>query len=213
MPVLLRAFYLLLAMATSPVFAQAPAYVGLIEKLGGQVKLTSPAGGSFQPAAFSRIRQGDEFNLAQGAEMQIVFFDSRKRESWQGPARLRIGAAGSELLAGKSAISSELKGVPSRVTLAAAGNVQRIGGLTLRSVPGKVPDDVAVAQARAAYEEWVKEADPDDILPELYMIGFLQERRDPELLLPYVQTMQRKQPERADVRAIAERIDQQARPR
>ncbi len=92
------------------------------------------------------------------------------------------------------------------MALAAAGNVQRIGGLTLRGGPTRIPDDDAVARARADYAEWVATADPQDILPELYIIGFLQDRRDPDLLAPYVQAMLKKQPDRPEVRAIAERL-------
>jgi hypothetical protein len=186
--------------------AQTAAYAGLIDRVSGQVTARSSSGNTFQPAAFSRVRDGDELNLAAGAEVQIVYFEGRKRESWQGPSRFRVKAAGGEPLAGKAAASSEIKGAPTRVALAAAGNVQRIGGLTLRGGPTKIPDDEAVARAKADYAEWIKTAEPDDILPELYMIGFLQERRDPALLAPYVQAMLKKQPDRPEVRAIAEKL-------
>lgn len=197
--------FLLLALAqTAP--AQTPGYAGLIERIAGQVTARSGSGNTFQPAAFSRVRDGDELGLAAGAEVQLVYFEGRKRETWQGPARLRITAAGGEPLAGKAMASSEVRGAPTRVALAAAGNVQRIGGLTLRGGPTKIPDDEAVARARADYAEWVKVTEPQDILPELYMIGFLQERRDPELLAPYVQAMLKKQPDRPEVKALAERL-------
>lgn len=205
MPLLRLLPFLLLALVQSAP-AQTAGYAGLIERIGGQVTARSGSGNVFQPAAFSRVRDGDELGLAAGAEVQLVYFEGRKRETWQGPARLRITAAGGEPLAGKAMASSEVKGVPTRVALAAAGNVQRIGGLTLRGGPTRIPDDEAVARAKADYAEWVKVAEPQDILPELYMIGFLQERRDPELLAPYVQAMLRKQPVRPEVKAIAERL-------
>jgi hypothetical protein len=202
----LRILTLLLVVLAQSAQAQAPAYAGLIDRLSGQVKAKSAAGNSFQPAAFSRIRDGDEFSLAAGAEMQIVYFEARRREQWQGPATFRVKAGGGEALSGKAATASDIKGAPSRVALAAAGNVQRIGGLTLRGGPTRIPDDDAVARARADYAEWVAVTDPQDILPELYIIGFLQERRDPDLLAPYVQAMLKKQPDRPEVRAIAERL-------
>jgi hypothetical protein len=186
--------------------AQTAGYAGLIERISGQVTARSGSGNAFQPAAFTRVRDGDELEVAAGAEVQIVYFEGRKRESWQGPAKLRVKVAGGEPLAGKAMASSEVKGAPTRVALAAAGNVQRIGGLTLRGGPTKIPDDEAVARARADYAEWAKVADPQDILPELYMIGFLRERRDPELLAPYVQAMLKKQPDRPEVKALAERL-------
>lgn len=202
---ILRSFFLAFVLLATVVQARAQGYVGLIDRLNGAVGAKSANGVSFPPAAFSRVRSGDEFNIPAGAEVQVVYFDSRKRELWQGPAQFRVGTGGGEALAGKAA-ASEVKGAPSRVALSAAGNVQRIGGLTLRGGPTKVPDDAAVAQAQADYAEWIASADPQDILPELYMVGFLQERRDPALLTPYVKTMLRKQPARADVRALAERL-------
>jgi hypothetical protein len=186
-------------------YAQSAGYAGLIDRVGGQVTARSASGNQFQPAAFTRVRDGDEIDVSAGAEIQIVYFEGRKRESWQGPARFRVKAAGGEALVGKAA-SSEVKGAPTRVALAAAGNVQRIGGLTLRGGPTNIPDDAAVARARADYAEWVKAADPQDILPELYMIGFLQERRDPALLAPYVEAMLKKQPDRPEVRTMADKL-------
>lgn len=202
---ILRTFFLSFALLTPTVQAQAPAYVGLIDRLNGTVSAKSAHGGSFQPAAFSRVRQGDEFNIPAGAEVQVVYFDSRKRELWQGPAQFRVGTGGGEALAGKAA-ASELSGAPNRVALSAAGNVQRIGGLTLRGGPTKVPDDAAIAQAQADYAAWAAAADPQDILPELYMVGFLHERRDVALLAPYVKSMLKKQPGNADVKALAGRL-------
>jgi hypothetical protein len=203
---LLRLLPVLLLALLQSAQAQTPAYAGLIDRISGAVTARSASGNTFQPAAFSRVRDGDELNLAAGAEVQVVYFEGRKRESWQGPARFRIKAAGGEPLSGKAVASSEVKGAPTRVALAAAGNVQRIGGLTLRGGPTKIPDDEAVARARADYVEWIKTADPADILPELYMIGFLQERRDPDLLVPYVETMLKKQPDRPEVRTLAEKL-------
>jgi hypothetical protein len=203
---LLRTLSLLLVVLAQSAQAQTPAYAGLIDRMAGQVNAKSAAGTTFQPVAFSRVREGDELSLAAGAEVQIVYFEARRREQWQGPAKFRVKAGGGEALSGKAATASDIKGAPNRVALAAAGNVQRIGGLTLRGGPTRIPDDDAVARARADYVEWVATADPQDILPELYIIGFLQDRRDPDLLAPYVQAMLKKQPDRPEVRAIAERL-------
>lgn len=197
--------FLTFLLAAFPAWAQSTGYVGLIDALKGEVSAKAANGASFKPAAFSRVRSGDEFTVPAGAEMQVVFFESRKRDRWQGPARFRIGAGGSEAIVGQAA-ATDVKGAPSRVALSAAGNVQRIGGLTLRGGPGKVPDDAAIVQAEADYAAWVAGADPQDILPELYMVGFLQERRDTALLVPYVKTMLRKQPGNPDVKALAERL-------
>jgi hypothetical protein len=203
---LLRILLVLLFMLVSPVQAQTQAYVGLIDRLAGPVAGRSVVGNPFEPSPFSRLREGDQITLSTGAEVQIILFESRRREQWRGPATFRVHAAGSERLTGTVAQVIEAKGVPSRVELAAAGNVQRIGGLTLRSGPGRIPDDAAVTRARADYAEWVASANPEDILPELYMIGLLQERREPELLRPYVEAMLQKQPERPEVRALAARL-------
>lgn len=204
---MLRFLHLLLAacLALGIAGARAAGDVGILDRLGGEVMVKSSGGGSFRATAFMKVREGDVFTLPAGSELQIVYFDGRRRELWRGPASLKAGTAGSEAAAGTPAAVSEAKGVPSRETLAHAGNVQRLGSLTLRS-PRPFPDDATIARAHADYVKWTAAADRDDILPELAMIGLVRERHEPELLTPYIDALQRKQPERPEVKALVEQF-------
>jgi hypothetical protein len=183
--------------------AGAAGDVGILDRLSGDVSVVSSSGNSFRATAFMKVREGDVLKLPAGSEAQIVYFEAKRRELWKGPSSFKAGTEGSASVTGKAASTSEAKGVPSRESIAPAGNVQRMGSLTLRS-PRAYPDDAAIAKARADYEKWVAAADADDILPELAMIGLLRDRQQPELLEPYLNAMLRKQPKRAEVKALVE---------
>jgi hypothetical protein len=185
--------------ASPPVCAAGD--VGILDRLAGAVTVSSTNGNTFAATPFMKVREGDVLKLPVGSELQIVYFEARRRELWKGAASFSAHTDGSHPVTGKAASVSETKGVPGRESVAHAGNVQRLGSLTLR---GKhvFPDDAAIARARADYEKWVAAADADDILPELAMIGLLRERQQPELLDPFLDALQRKQPGRADVQAL-----------
>lgn len=206
---LLQAFLSFL-LATASLPASAAGDVGILDRLSGDVSVASANGAGFAATAFMKVRDGDVLKLAAGSEAQIVYFDARRRELWKGPSSFKAGVAGSTPVAGKAASVSETKGVPGRASVAHAGNVQRLGSLTLRG-SRNVPDETAIARARAEYEQWTAAADPDDILPELAMIGFLRERQQPELLDPYLDALQRKQPKRAEVKTLVEQYRPAAR--
>lgn len=196
-------FFAALLLTGGVVPARAAGDVGILDRLAGEVSVKSGAGNSFRATPFMKVRDGDILTLAAGSEAQIVYFDARRRELWKGAAAFKAGAEGSAAVSGKPAVVSEAKGVPSRQSLDQAGNVQRLGGLTLRS-PRPFPDDATLARAHADYLKWTAAADPDDILPELSMIGLVRERRDPELLAPYLTSLQKKQPNRPEVKALVE---------
>ncbi len=200
---MLRFFQTLLAVVIQfhAMVAWAAIDVGIFDRLSGEVSVQSSGGSTFRASAFMKVRAGDLVLLAAGSQAQIVYFDARKRELWQGASSFRAGATGSTLVSGQPGVASEVKGVPSRDSLAHAGNVQRMGSLTLRSVrPG--PDDAAVAKAHADYLLWTASAEPDDVLPELSMLGLLRDRREPALIAPYLEALQRKQPNSPELRAL-----------
>jgi hypothetical protein len=194
-----------LACAGLPAVAQTAPAVGLIDRLGGEVGASAASGAVFQPYAYTRVHDGDVFTLAPGAELRIVSFAARIREDWKGPARLREGSGGGQALSGAPPLRTPIAGVPARVDLGAVGNVEQIGGVNLRG-PSDVPDAAAIAQAAADYRAWAATAAPDDVLPEIYMTGFLEPLQRPELLQPYVKIMLAKQPDNADVQALARQV-------
>ena len=200
---MLRFFQVLLAIVVllHALAAQAAGDVGIFDRLSGEVSVQSSSGGSFRALAFMKVRDGDLVTVAAGGLAQIVYFDARKRELWQGPSSFRAGTAGGTRLSGQVAKVSEVKGVPNRDSLAFAGNVQRLGSLTLRNLSLN-PDDATIAKAHADYLIWTAAAAPDDLMPELSMLGLVRERRDPALYAPYLQALQRKQPDSPEVKAL-----------
>lgn len=192
----------MLALAVSAAtVAWAAGDIGLIDRLAGEVKVKSSNGASFAATPFMKVRDGDVLTLAAGGEAQVVFFDGRRRELWRGPAAFTAGATRGEAISGAPVSVSEAKGVPNREALASAGNVQRLGSLTMRR-PSAWPDDDTIARAREDYLRWTAAAAADDILPELSMIGLLRSRQEPALLAPYLEALQRKQPDRPEVKAL-----------
>jgi len=208
---MLQFFQLLCALvllAAAPA-ARAAGDVGILDRLTGEVMVKSGSGNTFRATAFMKVREGDMLTLPAGSEAQIVYFDAKRRELWKGASAFKAGADGSIPVTGKAASVSETKGVPNRESLVQAGNVQRLGSLTLRSAR-PFPDDAAIARAHADYLQWTAATGPDDILPELSMIGLIQERRQPELLTPYLEALQRKQPNRPEVKALVEQYQHPA---
>lgn len=179
--------------------------VGLLDRLTGEIAVKSNTGTSFKASAFMKVREGDTFTLPKGSEMQLVYFEGRRRELWQGPASLRTGKTGSEALTGGPAAVSEAKGAPNREALAQAGNVQRLGTLVMRE--GRAaPPRKSTTQAIAEYKAWTASADPGDILPELYILSVLQESPGVVDLNPYLDALKRKQPDRPEVKALIEQL-------
>lgn len=191
-----------LVLVVVSVLASAAGDIGLVDRLSGEVKVKSGNGSTFAATAFMKVREGDVFTLPAGSEAQIVFFDGRRRELWRGPAAVKATAARGEAISGTPASVSETKGVPNRTALANAGNVQRLGSMIMREVSSRWPDEKAIAQAHADYLKWVASTEPDDILPELSMIGLLRQRDEPGLMAPYLEALQRKQPDRPEVKAL-----------
>jgi hypothetical protein len=175
--------------------------VGVVDRLSGEVTVKSSAGNQFSGTPFMKVREGDLLVLKPGSVVQMVYFDARRRELWKGASSFTAGSAGGTAVTGQAISVSEVKGVRASKSLAYAGNVQRLGSLTLRSV-AQGPDDATIAQAQADYLLWVAAAAPDDILPELSMLGLLRERQDPALIAPYLQALRRKQPGRSDINAL-----------
>ena len=79
---------------TGPALAgdSAPVDAGLAVSIVGEVTVDGCGGGAAQSATpFMKIRVGDVLQLAEGATVALVFFESGIRESWSGPDTLAIG--------------------------------------------------------------------------------------------------------------------------
>jgi hypothetical protein len=228
----LAAALLFLALA-APASRAATADVGLVTKLAGEVTYFNEA---FQkePAkarAFMKIRQGDRFTLAAGAEVRLVYFASAIQETWQGPAVLMVGVDKSQPAAGVGqprvqALAADAAGGVKRLPALLQGKRPVLAGQTadrltytgqiaVRGADSKGEEEVPplspqaqseIMSAEAVYQKAVKEAAPDDILPELVLMGVLAEHRRYRRMETILEIAYRKQPDTALLKDVEKTV-------
>lgn len=170
-----RLLVLLLLGAVGPAMAGGED-VALVTAVTGSVsRLGANAPGALEP--FARLKQGDVLLLENNAGTRLIFFASRRQESWRGEGRIEIGNIQGrgiglpepqvrvlpELMAGQIA-----KTPPMDSQLRAGAVRQRSieiveGGLT------KLDSD---------YSRLRKDAAADDINPEIFLLAGLFEMRE-----------------------------------
>lgn len=191
--------------------AQAPAQlrdVGLVNLVSGEVRFTPVNGASAPVKPFMRVREGDRFNLALGAQLRVVFFEGARQERWFGPSSFRAARAEGEAISGAATEIARLPaGAPQRIArIPELLQNAKLGGIQVRGAapPSSDKPGETLAEARANYQELKRALPPDDIAPELYYYAVLEERAKYGEMRAVVAEMQRKQPESADVKALAE---------
>lgn len=210
-----NALLLFLAFFAAGVSAQD---VGLINHLSGDASYTSGSTRA-KAAAFMKIRAGDRFTLAKGAQLRVVYFQGSRQESFTGPARFVAGKDRSKVENGAAPQVTTLPaGVSQRIAqtpeLLAIAKLGRAGGVAVRSgirpKPLSPEQEAEVKQARVTYEQLRKTAPEDDITPELFLYSVLDEHRLYQDMKGVVSEMQRRQPGNADVAAMAEYVESKA---
>jgi hypothetical protein len=190
--------------------------VGLINHLAGDVSYSS--GKSTDKAKpFMKVREGDRLNVAPGAQLRVVYFQNGRQESYTGPASFTAGAQQSTQQSGaQPQVSTLPAGVPQKISqtpeLIQIAKLGRSGGVTLRNVPGAVPERLTpqqqaeVRQARQTYDQLRQTAAADDITPELYLYSVLQDHLLYNDMKVVVSEMQRRQPANPDVAVMVEYV-------
>jgi hypothetical protein len=171
-----------------------PVDVGLITKLSGQATYWNEASQKTPKPAqvFMKIRKGDHLKVASGTALEIVYFQGGRKETWQGPAVIIAEETGSRAESesatkGQVAVamlpseaSQGLRRIPALLDQARLG---RSGGIQVRGpeegvkktvVPGK-KGQTEIARAREVYQRWREQTSPDDVTPELNLLGTLAE--------------------------------------
>lgn len=189
--------------------------VGLVNHLSGDASYTSRSTRA-KAAAYMKIREGDRFTLAPGAQLRIVYFQGSRQESYTGPARFVAGKHASKVESGAApqvttlpaGVSQRIEKTPELLAIAKLG---RAGGITVRSgirpKPLTPEQEAEVKQARATYQELRRAAAEDDILPEMFLYSVLDEHRLYQDMKVVVSEMQRRQPGNPDVAAMAEYVE------
>lgn len=92
--------------------AAPPAGVGtaLSGKISGAVECSCGPAGEIEPLqAYQVLRDGDKVKVPAGASVEVVYYGGR-REKWEGPAEVKVGAAASTEAGGKSPAGAATRG-------------------------------------------------------------------------------------------------------
>ena len=183
--------------------------VGLVNLVSGDVRFAPVSGAAAPVKAFMRVREGDRFKLAAGAQLRVVFFEGARQERWFGPSSFRAARAQAEPITGAATEVTQLPaGAPQRIArIPDLMQNAKLGGIQVRGVapePAKAAAAGTLAEARATYQQMRLALPADDIAPELYYYAALEENARYEEMRAVVDEMQRKRPESADVKALAD---------
>jgi len=183
--------------------------VGLVQQVSGDVTYVSSTG-SGKVQAFMKMRQGDKFTLPAAAQVQVVYFQNGRKETWRGAAVFNVGAERSDAVRGTVqqvatlpvGVSQKIQKIPDMIQMA------RLGGIQVRSAPQKprvdAQEKAELAAARATYTQLRQQLPPDDITPELYLFAVLQDSLLYDEMKTVVDEMMRKQPASGEARQLAE---------
>ena len=210
--------YVLKSLAFAATLAAASAFaaddVGLINHLAGDVTYTSGKN-TAKAKPFMKVREGDRFTVAAGAQLRVVYFNGGRQESYTGPASLTAGAQQSALQSGaQPQVSTLPSGVPQKISqtpeLIQIAKLGRSGGVAVRGGAREqrlTPQQQAeVRQARQTYEQLRQSAPADDITAELYLYSVLQDHLLYSDMKTVVSEMQRRQPGNPDVAVMADYV-------
>jgi len=173
--------------------AQAlPPDVGLITRLSGDVTYRNE---SYQKVpekaqAFMRIRKGDHFKIPAEAMVQLIYFQSGRKETWKGPVVLVVDDVQSRTKGEKGAqtqpevtilpteASQTMRRIPillRRAGLSRSGTMQ-VRGMdegSQESIPLSKDEQVGITMAKENYRSMRSQTEADDITPEMYLLGVL----------------------------------------
>lgn len=183
--------------------------VGLVPQVAGDVSYVSSSGAG-ATHAFMKMRQGDRFTVAAGAQVQVIYFQNGRQETWRGPASFKSGTEYSESLAGTVyevanlplAVPQRIQRIPELIQMA------KMGGMQVRGVTPKqrasLEQQVELAAARTSYTQLRQQLPRDDITPELYLFTVLQDYLLYDDMKTVVDEMLRKQPGNREAQELAE---------
>lgn len=123
---------------------------------------------------FERLKQGDVLLLEGNAGVRLIFFGSRREESWQGDGRIEIGGEqgkGTGLAEPQVSLLPELMARQIAKT-PSAGDTMRPGPARTRNIESA---ESRLAKLDSDYGRLRKEAAADDINPEIFLLAGLFE--------------------------------------
>jgi len=185
------------AFISAPAIASSGTDAGMAVAVEGPV-LTKPGTGgkAFPLPPFSKIRDGDKLTLEEGGRVEILFYDTGRRETWPGPSTIVVGEKEVKLVKGQvdpviEDMGDNVGESMSSLSVILTQAEKERGGMTL--VRGEVGAPVElddyerkeIADAKATYERLSSEKD-DGIVAELYLASVLltyDQRDDAKVVL------------------------------
>ena len=150
--------------------------LALVTAVTGSVsRLGANAPRALEP--FARLKQGDVLRLDGTAGVRLIFFDSRREESWQGEGRIEIGSTqgrGTGLAEPQVRVLPEPMARQIAKTPSMDNQIRASAGRTRSIEIGHG----GLAKLDSDYSRLRKEAAPDDINPEIFLLAGLFELRE-----------------------------------
>ncbi len=190
-------------LAVSPALAASGGNgAALVTAVEGKVSRLAPAG-SEPVQAFVKLGEGDVIKLERGARIRLVYFASKRQESWSGQGQLAIGA-GEGKGQGRGLGAPEVKTLPDMLVKQIArtpslDNQGRVGMVRLRSIG--TPD--AVAKLENNYQQLRAESTADDLNPEMFLLAGLLELRQLDQLEKALAELQTSHPDNTEAKVLA----------
>lgn len=156
---------------------------------------------------FMKLRRGDRLELAEGSRLRILYAANGRQETWTGKALIEVG--GGESLARTASAPPEVKQLPAAALMRLAQAPAVLNDLRNRTGMVMVRSGGLLEKIReieAVYEQMRRNAAPDDVTPELYLVSGLHDLqlyRDMEEILADIVS---RQPDNAEARAIMENL-------
>lgn len=182
--------------------AAADKEAGMITQTQGNTTYTSGQDKDKPVVAFMKLRAGDKLKLSKDAKLQLVYFENGRQETWNGAAKVVVGATESQ--SSDAANPVQVKKLPpivlqqlSRAPGVVSDLKSRSGMILVRSLP--------MTELRKLDENYTalrKDAAEDDVTPELYMLAGLHELKLYRDMKPVLEEMRRRQPNNPEVLAV-----------
>lgn len=168
---MIKVLMVLLLACSGRVFAEASAFV---TQVTGGVKIVKS--GAELPA-FSRVSAGDRLRVEADGKLRLVYAASGRQETWIGACAIEVReregigarcapAAAKEL---SPAVVSVILRAP-QAMFSVEGRVS-VGAVRIKTAPNMN----AIRDMMSGYEALRTQAEPDDITPELWLLGRQQE--------------------------------------
>ena len=205
-----------------------PPDVGLITRLSGDVIYRNE---SYQRTpekaqTFMRIREGDHFKIPAEAMVQLIYFQSGRKETWQGPVVFVVDEVQSRAEGEKGAqtqpevtilpteASQTMRCIP--ILLRRAG-ISRSGTMQVRgineasqeSLKLSQEEQVGIRMAKENYRSMRNQTEADDITPEMYLLGVLANYDKFEEMEQVLKEAQKIQPRSPVLKTLGEWVETQ----